>query len=186
MVTIEVDDTISNIEKRLGKMKHKAPKVLCKSINDTAVWARSELAKEAQKSYTVKKGGFYKSMKIKKANYSSLESIISSQGETLELYKYKYSKGKKTTKAQVLRQGGLKTLEKSGIKAFVAQFTSGHKTIAQRVGESRLPIKIFYSNSIPTMIGSEKRVYGIVEPNIEDKLSEQVEKHIIKVLEGYE
>lgn len=186
MVVIEVDDTFSYVEKRLGNLAHKAPKVVCKSINDTATWARRELAKEAQKTYTVKAGGFNKSMKIKKAIYSTLEATISSQGETIELYKFKYSKGKNATKAQVLRSGGLKTLEKSGIKAFVAAFASGHKTIAQRVGKSRLPIKVLYSNSIPKMLGNEKRVYGIVEPEIENKLSEQIEKHIKKVLEGYE
>lgn len=187
MVEIVVDkNSLGSIEKRLGGLASKAPKVLCKSINDTATWARRELAKEAQKTYTVKSGGFNKSMKIKKANYSSLEATISSEGETLELYKFKYSKGKNATKAQVLRSGGLKPLEKSGIKAFVAQFASGHRTIAQREGSKRLPIKVLFSNSIPKMLGNEKRVYGVVEPEIQKKLSESVNKHIKKVLEGYE
>lgn len=186
MVIVQVDDSLHSIEKRLGNLSYKAPKVLCKAINDTATWARRELAREAKKTYTVKMGGFNRSMKIRKANYSSLEATIESEGAPIELKQYKYSAGVKTTKAQVITSGGLKELNKSGIKAFVANFASGHASIAQRQGPERLPIKVLFSNSIPVMLGNEKRVYGIVEPEIQKKLSEQVEKHIKKVLEGYE
>ncbi len=186
MVIVQVDDSLHNIEKRLGALSYKAPKVLVKSINDTATWARREFAQEAKKTYTIKSGGFNRSMKIKKANYSSLEAIISSEGAPIELKQFKYSAGKKTTKAQVITSGGLKELQRNGIKAFVATFASGHTTIAQRRGSERLPIKVLFSNSIPMMLGNEKRVYGIVEPKIQEKLDEYISKHIKKVLEGYE
>lgn len=186
MVVIEVDDRLSYVEKRLGNLSDKAPKVVCKAINETAKWARREIAKEAQKAYLVKSGKFNKSMEIENARYSNLEATIKSEGETMELFAFKYSSGKKATKAQVLKSGSLKKLEKSGIKAFVAKFASGHKTIAQRQGEDRLPIKVLFSNSIPKMLGNEKRVYGIVEPRIESELDKRIEKHIKKVLEGYE
>ena len=145
-----------------------------------------EAGLEEQKTYTIKSGGFNKSMTIKKANYSNLEGIIESKGKPIELIKYRYSKGKKTTKARVLQSSGLKSLEKNGIKAFVTKFANGHASIAQRRGKERLPIKILFSNSIPMMIGNEKRVYGIVEPEINDYLRKKLDYHISKVLGGYE
>lgn len=192
MVVVTVDDKYDYIERRLGQFKAKAPKVMCKSINDTAKWARRELAKEARKTYTVKQGRFYKNMAIKNARYSNLEATIQSEGAPMKLVEFKYSAGKKTTKAQVKLSGGLKALEKGGIKAFVNKISSksqsggGHTGIAQRIGPERLPIKELFSNSIPVMIGNEKEVYGIVEPEIEKKLMQYVESHIKKVLEGYE
>lgn len=182
-----MDDSYRYVEKKLGDLKSKTPKVLAKSINDTAAWARREMAKEAQKKYTVNTSkGFNKSMLIRKANYSNLEAVIESKGKPIELIKYRYSKGKKMTKARVLQRGGLKSLEKNGIKAFVIKFANGHASIAQRIGKSRLPIKILYSNSIPIMLGNEKRVYGIVEPKINEYLQKQIDRHIEKVLGGYE
>lgn len=186
MVVVEIDDTLCYVEKRLGKLADKAPKVMCKSLNETAKWARREIAHDAQKTYTVKTGGFNKEMKIENARYSNLEATIKSEGAPIELFKFKYSAGKKTTKAQVLKSGTLKALEKSNLKAFVIKFRSGHRSIAQRLGRERLPIKVFFSNSIPVMLGNEERVYGIIEPQIEKKLNERVEYHIKKVLEGYE
>lgn len=52
-------------------------------------------------------------MLIRKANYSNLEAVIESKGKPIELIKYRYSKGKKMTKARVLQRGGLKSLEKT-------------------------------------------------------------------------
>lgn len=186
MVVLELDDSYKYVEKRLGDLKSKTPKVIAKSINETAAWARREIAQEAQKTYTIKSGGFNKSMTIKKANYSNLEGIIESKGKPIELIKYRYSKGKKTTKARVLQSSGLKSLEKNGIKAFVTKFANGHVSIVQRRGKERLPIKTLFSNSIPMMIGNEKRVYGIVEPEINDYLRKKLDYHISKVLGGYE
>lgn len=186
MVVLELDDSYKYVEKRLGDLKSKTPKVIAKSINDTAKWARRALADEARKTYTVRLAGFNGAMKIKNARYSNLEAIIKTEGETIQLVKYHKSAGKKATKAEVLSGGGLKALEKKGIKAFVTKFANGHASIAQRRGKERLPIKILFSNSIPMMIGNEKRVYGIVEPEINDYLRKKLDYHISKVLGGYE
>lgn len=194
MVVIEVDDRLSYVEKRLGNLSDKAPKVICKAINETAKWARREIAKEAQKTYLVKTGGFNKSMEIKNARYSNLEAIIKSKGKTLPLKSFKFTKPKSGVKAQVLKDGGLKILVKDGKKAFYNKIgnKNDHYGIAQRTGRpsnkdpKREAIKELFSNSIPKMLGNEKRVYGIVEPRIESELDKRIEKHIKKVLEGYE
>ena len=49
-----------------------------------------------------------------------------------------------------------------------------HYALAQRKGKSRYPIKTLYSQSIPQMVGDEKRVYNIVSPEIEELLYKNI------------
>ena len=53
----------------------------------------------------------------------------------------------------------------------------------QRKGKERFPIKQLYSNSVPVMLGNEKRVYGVVEPKIKKNLRKNIEGQIKRVLE---
>ena len=80
-------------------------------------------------------------------------------------------------KADVTKSG-LKVLKMGNIKAF-----KYNGQIFQRRSAARLPVKVLSSNSIPKMIGNEKRVYGIVAPNIESDLRKYI-KAQIKVLVG--
>lgn len=193
MITYEYDaKTLAQVEKKLGALKSEAPKALKNAINATARQARKELVQEARKTYVVKIGRFNKAMTIKNATKSSLEAIIKTKGAPLELKDFKVSPASvKTgaarpsmTKGKVLASGGMKNLQKGDIKAFVVKFTSEHATVVQRRGSSRLPIKTLYSNSIPKMIGNEKKVYGIVKPNIESNLQENIAKQVKKILEA--
>lgn len=191
---------LAKVEKKLGNLKSEAPVALKNAINQTAKQARKDLAQEAQKTYLVKSGGFNKAMKIKSASVGSLEAVIKANGEPLPLKSFRLSQAGDSVRAQVLRSGSLKPLIKGNIKAFVnniarkgqtrkrgtAKGAKGsavrHSAVAQRQGTSRLPIKTFFSNSIPVMIGNEKRVYGIVKPTIEQNLQENVNKQVEKIL----
>lgn len=193
MITYEYDaKTLAQVEKKLGALKSEAPKALKNAINATAKQARKELAAEAQKTYVVKSGRFNKAMTIKNATQGNLEATIKTTGAPMELKDFKVSPASVKTgssrpsmvKAKVLSASGMKNLQKGGIKAFVVKFKSGHASVAQRQGGSRLPIKTLYSNSIPKMIGNEKRVYGIVKPNIESNLQENINKQVRKILEA--
>jgi 3-deoxy-D-arabino-heptulosonate 7-phosphate (DAHP) synthase len=193
LITYEYDaKTLAQVEKKLGALKSEAPKALKNAINATAKQARKELAQEAQKTYVVKSGRFNKAMTIKNATQGNLEATIKATGAPMELKDFKVSPasvktGKSRpsmTKGKVLASSGLKNLQKGNIKAFVAKFSSGHATVAQRQGSARLPIKTLYSNSIPKMIGNEKRVYGVVKPNIESNLRENINKQVRKILEA--
>lgn len=202
MIEITYDrDMLRQIEKKLGKMRNEAPKVLKDALNLTAKQARTALATEAQKTYTVKSGGFRKAMKLKAASSGRLEAVIKAKGAPLPLKDFRYSKAGGKVRVQVLKSGGLKPLEKGGIKAFInniakrgqtrsrdtkkgkAGSSVKHNAIAQRLTKKRLGIEEKFSNSIPVMIGSEKRVYGIVRPDIQKNLQENVEKQVRKVLE---
>lgn len=193
MITYEFDpNTLARVERKLGSLKSEAPKALKNAINQTAKAARKDLAEEAQKTYVVKSGRFNKAMTIKNATQGNLEATIKATGAPMELKDFKVSpataqtgsKRPSITKAKVLASGSLKGLEKGGIKAFVTKFGSGHASVAQRRGSSRLPLKVLFSNSIPKMIGNEKRVYGIVEPTIQENLQANIDKQVRKILEA--
>ncbi len=192
MMRVEYDrNMLRRVEKKLGRMKREAPKVLKTALNDTAKVGRKDLADKAQKTYAVKKSGFNKSMKINKARVNNLEAEIVSEGRPLGLKDFKvtpasYKPGSgqppEIIKAKVVKSSSYKPLEKGGIKAFVTRFSSGHVAVAQRRGDARLPIKTLSSNSIPKMIGNEERVYRFVKPKIQENLKKNVNKQIEKVL----
>lgn len=193
MIEISYDrNMLEQVERRLGRMKSEAPKALKNAINQTAKQARKDLATEAQKTYTVKTGRFNKAMKIKNATPSRLEVTIKATGKVMGLKDFKVSPVTMRTgenrpevvKAKVLKSGGMKPLQMDSLKAFVTKFASGHVAVAQRRGSERKPIKAFSANSIPVMLGNEKRVYGVVKPHIKENLKRNVQVQVRKILEG--
>lgn len=193
MIEINYDrNMLEQVERRLGRMKSEAPKALKNAINQTAKQARKDLATEAQKTYTVKTGRFNKAMKIKNATPSRLEATIKATGKVMGLKDFKVSPATMRTgenrpevvKAKVLKSGGMKPLQMGSLKAFVTKFASGHVAVAQRRGSERKPIKAFSANSIPVMLGNEKRVYGVVKPHIKENLKRNVQAQVRKILEG--
>lgn len=203
MIEVTYDqDMLQQIERKLGRMRGEAPKVLQRAVNQTAKQARKELAEEAQKTYTIKNGGFNKAMKLKAASKSNPEATITAKGKPIPLKNFRFSNSGGQVRAQVLKSGGLKPLVKGGIKAFVNNVADKeqrrkrdtkkgkkgtkvrHNAIAQRLTKKRLPIKVMYSNSIPVMLGNEKRVYGVVKPHIQENLKKNIEKEIRRALGG--
>lgn len=191
MITYEYDsDTLAKVEKKLGALKKEAPRALKNAINATAKQARKELAQEAQKTYVVKVGRFNKAMTIKNATQSRLEAVIKAKGAPMELKDFKVSPASVRTganrpnmvKAKVVAANSLKGLQRGNVKAFVTRFKSEHISVVQRRGRERYPLKVLHSNSIPTMIGNERRVYGIVRPHINKNLQENIDKQVKKIL----
>lgn len=175
MIVVEVDKkSLHAVETALGKMKSQAPKVIARAANDTARSARVKLAQKAQEAYTVKSAGFKSRMKIKWATAGSMTAIITAQGRTLTLTRFKTSAPASGAKAQVVKAGGLKKLIKGNIKAW----KGSNGQIMQRKTEKRYPLKVLRSNSVPVMLGSEQRVYGIVRPKIESDLQKNIERQI--------
>lgn len=193
MIVFTVDDNglIKTIADQLGEYHAKAPTVLKQALNATAKDARSMLAEQAKEVYVIQKSRFNKAMTIKNASNRKLEALVISTGSPLELIDFKTNPKTPSTGAnrpevttgKVLAASGLKRLEKGNIKAFVAKFASGHVSIVQRRGTSRLPVKKLLSPSVPKMIGNEKEVYGKVEPEIAQLLDANIRKFIAKTIE---
>ena len=148
-------------------------------------------------------------MATKNATIAKPEATIKVTGEQMELKDFKvspatYQSGRNrpsVTKAKVLLSSSLKPLD-SRAKAFITRFSNGHITLVQRIpgqtyktkrGQKARKgkygkradmtfLKKLLSNSIPKMVGSQERVYGIVEPDIYDNLMENIQSEIRRVL----
>lgn len=179
-ITYEVDrQMLAEVQAKLGELKSKAPTVMARALNKTATTAREQLAEKAQATYTIKTGGFKKDMTIRKANRGKLVAEIHSAGRPISIVKYHTSVTKKAGgKANIIKGGGLKQLSYGDIKAFKGP----NGQMFQRRSKKRLPIKKLSSNSIPKMIGNEKRVYGVVEPSIESNLHHYMEQQIALIV----
>ena len=194
------------VAKRLFSMREKVPKVIRLAVNDTATEARQRLAEKAQETYTVKIGGFKKAMRIKRATNSNLTAIISANGKRLSSGKFSTQKGKlgpekyynpvihrlqtgkggESAAVRLLKKGKFKTVKGGrGFPIwFKTKFGSGHAGVFQREGKDRTPIKEKMGLSIPQMIGSEKHVYGILEPHIQSDLEKALDRHIARAVRG--
>lgn len=203
---------LEQVERKLGAFKQKAPKVLKLAVNDTARKARSRLAKEAQKKYAIKGVALNKYMHIKFGSNSNPAATIYVKSKTIPLYKFKrrsgtlgsgryfnptlkryqIGKGGRGAQGQQLKDSSLRAFELDDgggkRKAFIASMGSGHTGIFQRrAGKKRgdkKEVKELMGSSIPVMIGSEKRVYGVVEPHIKSDLKEAVNRHVSRAIRG--
>lgn len=191
LIEFQIDEgMLKTIEDALGDLKSESRKVLKNAVNKTAKQAKKDLAQKAQETYAVKQTRFTKAMTTKNATVGNPEAVINVTGAQLELKDFKVSPATynptnrpSVVKAKVLLASGLKGLQ-AGTKAFLVKFKSGHVSVAQRRGPERYPIKKLLSNSVPKMIGSQKRVYGIIEPDIYDNLLANVQAEIAKVLKA--
>lgn len=206
LLRFELDEAaLRAIDKALGGVKRDTRKVLKKAVNDTAKQARSKLADKTKETYAVKKGPVNKAMDIKKATTSNPTATINVTGQQLELKDYKTrSSPQEGVAAKVLLKGPMKAVQSTRghkAKAFIVTFSSGHTTIAQRQegqtytkGAAKRKeeygphadmtrLKKLLSNSIPKMVGDQEKVYGVVEPEIYDRLMVNIANEIQKVLD---
>jgi hypothetical protein len=165
-----------DVERRLGDLKSKAPRVIAKGLNDTAKQARRRLADKARETYTVKIGGFTNHVKFKqRASAGSLEAILGVDGRTLTLNRFAMRQN--YTYAKVLQAGSFKELRnQAGALSF-----NRNGLILQRKTKNRYPLKGLHGPSVPSMIGS-KRVYGILEPHINSDLKKNIDAAIAKIV----
>jgi hypothetical protein len=187
MLRFELDEiTVRDIEFRLGVLRAKAPTALKNAINATAKDARTDLWAKANATYTIKKGGFNKDMKLTPANVGSLEAVLLTRGAPIEMIKFRVTDRKGTPRVEILR-GQVKSMgDRSFVNNVAKKGTHTHVAVAKYIGgkDSRLKIQKKFSVSSPIMIGNERKVYGIVEPNIIKNLQNNVDKQVNKILGG--
>ena len=187
MLTFELDEiTVRDIELRLGALRAKAPTALKNAINATAKDARTDLWAKANATYTIKKGGFNRDMKLTPANVGNLEAILLTRGAPIEMIKFRVTDRKGTPRVEILR-GQVKSMgDRSFVNNVAKKGTHTHVAVAKYIGgkNSRLKIQKKFSVSSPIMIGNERKVYGIVEPKIIENLQNNVDKQVNKILGG--
>ncbi|MBQ9699494.1 MAG: hypothetical protein IJV71_02630 [Lachnospiraceae bacterium] len=207
MITYQVNmDDLREIEQYLAMTRDKSKLVLRSAINDTAKDTMTLLLNETAKRYLLKRSYIKKTMGLSKATTGHLSAVIAVTSPTTELYDSKVSPRKyvhpldfankpKVYKGKVLRASPLSKLvlkpgsARDKYKAFVAKYQSGHITIAQRVPGKRMKskpqkefVKTLLSPSVPTMMGNEKGVFGVVQPQMHDMLvkhiASRIERHL--------
>lgn len=180
MIKISYDrNMLEQIQRKLGRMKSEAPKVLKNALNQTARQARTDLKEQVKKRYAITKvNKISQAMKIQRAKNSKLEATIFVKGKTLNITSYKVTTPKKGAKAQVLKGKGLKRIV--GPKKIMA-FGGLNGLIWQRKKKSRYPIVPLKSLSIPKAV-ENKKVYGMVKPYIKNNLKQNVDAQVRKIL----
>jgi len=190
IIQFELDDEMLKvIQNALGQLKGESNRVLKNAVNATARQAKSALGKKAKETYIVQQSRFTKAMKTQNATVANPSATINVTGQQLELGDFKvspkavtYGKNRPDVlRAKVLLASSLKPLEAS-TKAFMARARNGKVFVAQRKTKARYPIKKLLSNSIPVMVGSEDKVYGVVEPDIYDNLMDNILNEIKRIL----
>lgn len=195
---------LHEIEAALGMMKDKSKMVLRTAINNTAKQTVVLLVDEAAKQYYItSKTRVRKTLEVKKATASNLTAVVTSTGQTTEIYDFKVKpkaytprnrpkaghtgnvKQSNPAKALYLKPGETK----DKYKAFTVKYKSGHKSVAQRVPGTRMRdnpgkegIKNLRSTSIPAMLGNEEGVYGVVNPKMYDMLQQNIQAQIVRYL----
>lgn len=185
MIRIEVDKhDLKNVQKRLGALEKKAPIVVSRALNKTATSARQQLATQTKKVYTYKKS-VRGQMEIRKSSAGNLSAQILSNGKPHNLTSFTHSSGKRkgASAAQLKGSGKKNLIGPRGIKAWKTGARGGAGGgLLQRTGKKRYPLKFLSGTSTPKMIENEK-VYGVVEPEIREKLQKNIDNQI-KLLVG--
>ena len=175
------------LKRDLGLMDDKAADALARAVNETAKQAKDDLAAQAKKTYAVKKPRFKKAIDMISAKRTRPTATLVVTGRPLLLSDFRYQKNEpgywgEGVRAKVLKSSKMKEIGDPGRKAFMATFKSGKTTIVQRVGSRRLPLHLLYGPSIPQMIGSQTRVYGVVEEKIQEHLRAELRNQVDKIL----
>lgn len=139
------DDWMGEISRRLGDLNDKTPDVISQATNSTARKARKLIVQSLREHYAedAKTKEYNAAMKIARASRKKYDATIYIRGKVQNLRRFNVSpkdppasgsSRPPTTRAQVLLQGGLKELNKGGIKAFITTFKNGDVVVAQRNG----------------------------------------------------
>mgnify|MGYP006906605376 CR=1 FL=1 len=207
MIHFRVDmQDLTQIESALGMAKDKSGYMLRAAINATAKQTITLLTKEANREYQISQPSrIAKTMSLDKATLRKLTATVTSKGRVNELYNFmvnprRYVKGggvsggysAHSKRGTSYRNIALKKNAAGGedtYRAFVVKYKSGHKTLAQRRPDRRMKrnpdkefVKTLFAPSVPNMLGNEKGVYGVVEPQIYDLLQQNIQEQIHRFL----
>lgn len=209
------EKTADQIAAMLGDVANKTPNVLANAVNSTARKARKMLLADIRSKYTdrEKNKDIIPEKNIQRGSKRNPVAIIHAKGAPKSLQKFNVSpqnppseggKRPSTTRAQVLLQGGLKELEKGGMKAFVTRFKSGDVAVVQRTGDTYKymervtrkktgrtyehldsnhdAIRKLWTLGVGKMAGSAFRVGTTMRDDIQETLQAEISKQIEKTL----
>lgn len=207
VLQVDADASIEKMVQRLDNLQKMVdtPKVVAAAINSAARSTKNKIVKDTKERYAANDSVYSSSsaLKVDAATGGDLTATLHSSGSMQEIMDFdsKPNSGTSAAAAHVLSSSGMKSLEHNGLKAFLVQFSSGHKAIVQRVpgetytsaGASKRAqkwgaksdmtrIEKLLSPSAPQMFGNPDTVDPALE-RASELLDKQMEKQIEKALE---
>lgn len=207
VLQVDADASIEKMVQRLDNLQKMVdtPKVVAAAINSAARSTKNKIVKDTKERYATANDSVYSSssaLKVDAATGGDLTATLHSSGSMQEIMDFDSKPNSGTSAAaRVLSSSGMKSLEHNGLKAFLVQFSSGHKAIVQRVpgetytsaGASKRAqkwgaksdmtrIEKLLSPSAPQMFGNPDTVDPALE-RASEILDKQMEKQIEKALE---
>lgn len=173
-INIVLADELEYVKNRLGDMKKKAPMVIRSAINKTAKEAKTKDERITKKTYTAKSD--IHDLQFTKATTANLQAILRDRGANVSMTHFSHYSGKRVGVSAIINKShGRRRLGKYGNKAF------SYNTIFVRKSSKRLPIEKMASISSPVMHGNEQ-TWGTIEDDIRQKLHENIEKELERIL----
>lgn len=187
---MELSMEMKNFEKArnmLSGIENGAERATTVSINKTLIKMKLAVKKKVTEEYNIKSGEIEKSLKIKKANFSTLSGTVESKSTRLTLYRFLTGNAGKKLMVKIKKSEGLKPVtgksNYSGVP-FISTMKSGHRGIFQRVLKVSNPIKENYTLGIPQMIGYSSVSEFVINEG-KEALEEAMEREIVRILKGY-
>lgn len=205
MIDYMVDmEDLTRVEKELEMTRDKSARILVSAINQTAKRAHKLMIDKTLKVYAITKKEVNDAVRTVNAKIKSPVAIIKVKGPMTELYDFKVSphvyaphNKPKWYKAKVMRMSPMRRIalmeNATGdkYKAFMVRYQSGHITLAQRVPGKRMKskpdkefVKTLLSPPVAKMMGGDNGIYSLLEPEIYDILTENIEKQTKKYMQG--
>lgn len=176
MVALTLKDNFSDVERQLAELHAdlRGP-VLVRSVNRTLEQGQTRMSKEISTEFNIGSREVKGRMRIIKANVrngvfrveGTLE-VTSKRGRSLNLINFAAKEEKGGVSVKIQRTGGRKVVR----GAFIA---NKGRTVFQRVGATRLPIKAVATIDVPQMF-TTKRVNKVVLQLLQDKFPEVFER----------
>lgn len=155
-----------------------------RAINRAMESARTAAVTKAREEYTVKAKAVRSTIKLTRANASNMTGVITSTGSPIPLYDFKVNpktvNGRRRSPIRVSVKHGQQT---SLNRAFIARLGSGKTGVFERLGKSRLPIKMLYGPSAPQMLENDN-VAEFIEKTAVETMNKRLDHEIGRLLEG--
>ena len=185
MLTVQVNEKqMKETQRLLANTPRALPKILTRSINKVATKAKTLIIRRVTAELNVKKKHLRNRQKpavgLKKANYTTLEAIITISGKRIPLSRFGARKTKKGVTYKLTKGRPRKRLRHS----FLQVMTSGHRGVYRRKGKSRLPIIERFGPSVPVAMGNIRNLaQGVLDEQISSDLKGEINRQVGLVLE---
>lgn len=172
-INIKIDDkALKKTVSKLSSFPKEVPKATSSAINRTITFVTKRVKKEVTNEYSIKAGEVAATLKVKKANGSSLSASIISKDGLLTLSRFPGNLKAGWTKGTAVKVKVKRTGYKEVPEAFVSSL-GGNLHIVKRKTTKSYPIEVLRTLSIPQMISNAK-----INKTVSNEAAEQLQKRI--------